>query len=72
MSTRNIDWTLPSYNTKTKTISNDDAKLAVLMDIRHQLVKLNSLLHCQNFQDIPKHLKKMAVRKKRKPKKESP
>lgn len=30
--------------------------IAVLMDIRDELKKLNALLHCQNFQRIPAKL----------------
>ena len=39
----------------------DGAKLAVLMDIRDELKRLNGLLNCQNFIGIPK--KPDAIRK---------
>lgn len=39
----------------------DGAKLAVLMDIRDELKRLNGLLNCQNFISIPKKLE--AIRK---------
>ena len=42
-------------------VSNDDAQLAVLMDIRDELKRLNSLLHCQNFQAIPRILKRVSA-----------
>jgi hypothetical protein len=34
----------------------DGAQLAVLMDIRAELRKLNYLLHCENFTGIPRVL----------------
>jgi len=42
--------------------SREDAQLCVLMDIRAELQKLNALLHCQNFQQIPRTLKKIDAR----------
>lgn len=36
--------------------SYDRAALAVLMDLRDELKKLNSLLHCSNFISIPEKL----------------
>lgn len=41
--------------------------LAVLMDIRAELKKLNSLLHCQNATDIP-HILRDIKRNTTKPK----
>jgi hypothetical protein len=45
------------------------AHTVLLMDIRDELVKLNALLHCQNFQNIPATLRSirraMPVRRKR-------
>lgn len=45
----------------------DGATVAVLMDIREELQRLNSLLHCSNFIGIPRTLKtisrKIPVRK---------
>jgi hypothetical protein len=34
----------------------EQGKLAVLMDIRDELKRLNGLLHCQNFIEIPYRL----------------
>ena len=45
-------WTIPDKN-----CSFEAAHLAVLMDLRDELKKLNTLLHCQNFVDIPKTLR---------------
>lgn len=35
----------------------DGASLGVLMDIRDELKRLNNLLHCQNFINIPRELR---------------
>lgn len=42
---RNVVWEPPNIW--------DHVPLQVLMDIRDELVRLNSLLHCPNFQRIP-------------------
>ncbi|BAQ16071.1 hypothetical protein [Methyloceanibacter caenitepidi] len=44
---KNVNWDLPDKN------SWDAANLALLMDIRDELQKLNALLACRNFTDIP-------------------
>lgn len=53
------------------SVSVSDAQLLVLMDIRAELQKLNRVIGCQNFLDIPRTLKgiqrKLPVRRKRKP-----
>lgn len=36
---------------------NEGAQLGLLMDLRDELKRLNSLLHCQNFQNIPRELR---------------
>jgi hypothetical protein len=51
---KDVNWRLnelPSGNAPT-----DDAQLAVLMDIRDELKRLNSVLHCTNFLAIPSKL----------------
>jgi hypothetical protein len=49
--------------------SVNHAKLAVLMDIRDELKRLNQLLHCHNFTGIPMTLRSirraMPARKKK-------
>lgn len=60
------DWDLGSPITWGKV------QLALLMDIRDELQKLNKLLRCENFQAIPTTLSHIAVntrkpRKKRRP-----
>jgi len=37
------------------------AQLAVLMDIRDELLELNELLHCPNFIDIPLMLDEIVI-----------
>lgn len=64
---KNIDWDIPV--TSTGNIADWDAvRTSVLMDVRDNLVdvrnelqKLNSLLHCQNFIDIPNILRRVDV-----------
>lgn len=36
------------------------ASLAVLMDIRDELKRMNTLLHCENFQGIPRKLDRIS------------
>lgn len=51
-----------SINTNADgTVTTDDAHLAVLMDIRVELQRLNSLLHCSNFQAIPHKLDRIRI-----------
>lgn len=42
-----VDWDLP------QSVTWEHVPTAVLMDIRRELKKINRLLHCPNFQDIP-------------------
>lgn len=42
--------------------THEEARLAVLMDIRDELKRLNSLLHCQNFLGMPRVLKRIDSR----------
>lgn len=51
------------------TVDREQARLAVLMDIRDELKALNSLLHCSNFQAIPQMLRRISsnTAKPRKP-----
>lgn len=37
----------------------DGATLAVLLDIRDELQRLNDLLHCRNFLDVPHTLRRI-------------
>lgn len=52
---KDSDWKLPGPQIETW----EQVSVAVLMDIRDELKKLNTLLHCQNFIEIPRSLKKI-------------
>ena len=52
------NWTLNGYDNGSLTTA--DAELAVLMDIREQLKKLNALFHCSKFVCIPITLSRIA------------
>jgi len=52
--TKNMDWQIAVNLDHSVSIEN--ARLAVLMDIRDELQKLNRLLHCHNAVRIPKIL----------------
>lgn len=51
----NVNWLVTDE--AGKILSVDHANLAVLMDIRDEFRRLNALLHCENFQRIPRTLK---------------
>lgn len=63
----NTRWTLAPASDNTLTW--DQVKVAVLMDIRDELQRLNGLLHCSNFTGIPTTLRSirraMPTRRKR-------
>ena len=72
---RNLNWTIDIN--ADGTIAVDQVQLAVLMDIRDQLITLNKLIGCPNFVGIPRTLgaiesntRKMAANT-RKPKKKT-
>ena len=52
----NLNWTLPD-----KLQEWGQVNAALLMDIRDELRKLNAVLACQNFQDIPRILRRVSV-----------
>lgn len=62
---KNINWLIGDGVNKTVGIS--DASLAVLMDIRDELQRLNTLLHCTNFLGMPATLRNIAMYTKRIP-----
>ena len=55
----NVQWQLWKSETG---YDHDQVILAVLMDIREELQKLNILLHCPNFRDIPHVLRSIDKR----------
>ena len=66
--TRGWNWTL--WQNDDGTFPHEQARLSVLMDIRDELQRLNAVLHCHNFLDIPHKLERIKrnTAKKRKPK----
>ena len=54
---KNLAWIIPSGGNP----SFEGAQLAVLMDIRDELQRLNELLHCPNFIDIPLMLDEIVI-----------
>lgn len=61
----NIKWNLNTNYDGTTAIETVQA--AVLMDIRDELQKLNRLLHCSNFTDIPHILRTIRRNTAKKP-----
>lgn len=49
-----------------KVQSWDEVQVAILMDIRDELKRLNAVLHCPNFLDIPRKLDKVERNTKKK------
>lgn len=54
---KDVNWNIPEG-----TPSVDQAILAVVMDLRDELQKLNKLLHCWRFIEIPSTLKRIDAR----------
>lgn len=52
---KNVDWNFHGNESDT-TVPVDRIKMALLMDIRDELQRLNTLLHCPNFMSIPHKL----------------
>lgn len=68
---KNIDWHCGGYRTpgKIHDVTTDNAQLSVLMDLRDELQRLNTLLHCHNFTAIPhtlRSIQKNTTKKRRK------
>lgn len=62
----NINWNLQTNGNGTTPV--DAAQLAVLMDLRDELQKLNRLLHCRNFIEIPlilRAIRRNTIKRKR-------
>lgn len=51
---KNVNWTVADEQGGVPTWER--VTIAVLMDIRDELQLLNRLLHCRNFQNIPRKL----------------
>ncbi len=50
------NWVVTDEQGNTYSDIKEGVYLALLMDIRDELQKLNALLHCTNFVDIPNRL----------------
>ena len=55
---KNADWDIAASGTGSRVI--EGAILAVLMDLRDEMQRLNLLLHCPNFTAIPGKLERIA------------
>lgn len=55
---KNFAWNVREKG-QTANTTDMNRQLAVLMDIRDELQKLNSLLHCHNFTSLPQVLRRM-------------
>lgn len=55
MREKDTDWEI--HKQENGKYSFEVAQLAVLMDLRDELKRLNALLHCSNFTDIPRVLR---------------
>lgn len=54
---KNINWTIKTN--PNGTTPEQDAHLAVLMDIRDELQALNRVFGCQNFLEVPRILREI-------------
>lgn len=66
---KGVTWNIPGYhdaeNNVLSGVDNDHAQLAVLMDLRDELKRLNALLHCPNFIGMPAILRQVAANTKK-------
>ena len=69
---RDIDWSI--YINADGTWNDSDVMMALLHDIREELKRLNNLLHCRNFVEIPTILRDVRknTTKRKRPKKQAP
>lgn len=56
---KDADWKIRN-NEGSDSCSVEFAQLAVLMDLRDELKRLNTLLHCSNFVGIPGVLRRIS------------
>lgn len=57
---KDVNWNVADNTGATYSNLRDGCAVAVLMDIRDELKRLNELLHCLNFQAIPHKLDRIA------------
>ncbi len=68
---KNSDWNISESTSQPGSPTTmDGAILAVLMDVRDELQRLNSLLGCSNFTGLPKDIRAIATRARRQDKQE--
>jgi len=53
------DWHLYASDDAGHTWTDGAIQIILLQEIRDELKRLNTLLHCQNFQQIPKSLREL-------------
>lgn len=58
-------WPITTPDGKSYELTSQAQHLAVLMDIRDELKKLNTILSCPNFTDIPHKLERIARQTKK-------
>ena len=56
---KDVEWYVCWPEQNDGRVSWEGRQLAVLMDIRDELKKLNGLLHCSNFKAIPGELREI-------------
>jgi len=56
---KHVGWAVADSAGNLYSSVKDGAMLAVLMDIRDELQRLNELLHCRNFLDVPHTLRRI-------------
>lgn len=54
------DWNLWNEDDKGNTWPSDKIQIIVLCEVRDELKKLNALLGCRNFVNIPRQLEPLA------------
>jgi hypothetical protein len=56
---KNVDWSVGDDSGVYPSVRHG-VFVALLMDIRDELQRLNGLLHCHNFLDVPRKLERIA------------
>jgi hypothetical protein len=65
---KNVDWNLTGPNPATW----QEVEIAVLEDIRDELQRINGVLNCSNFLDLPRQVRLIQLNTKRRKKKPAP
>lgn len=67
---RNVDWTIKQNS--DGTFPTEQATIAILLDIRQELKKLNGVFECGNFLRIPRILDAIRLNTRKVKKRKSP